>query len=63
MATSVGMAIARQWLRATYNRPGFDLFDFNVYALCGDGDMMEGVASEAASLGRPSAAVQSVLDL
>ena len=38
------------WLRATYNRPGFDLFDFNVYALCGDGDMMEGVASEAASL-------------
>ena len=50
VATSVGMAIAEQWLRATYNRPGFDLFDFNVYALCGDGDMMEGVASEAASL-------------
>jgi transketolase len=49
-ATSVGMAIARQWLGATYNRPGFDLVDFNVYALCGDGDMMEGVASEAASL-------------
>jgi transketolase len=49
-ATSVGMAIARQWLSATYNRPGFDLFDFNVYALCGDGDMMEGIASEAASL-------------
>ena len=49
-ATSVGMAIARQWLGATYNRPGFDLFDFNVYALCGDGDMMEGIASEAASL-------------
>ena len=44
------MAIARQWLSATYNRPGFDLFDFNVYALCGDGDMMEGIASEAASL-------------
>ena len=44
------MAIARQWLGATYNRPGFDLFDFNVYALCGDGDMMEGIASEAASL-------------
>ena len=44
------MAIAGQWLRATYNRPGFDLFDFNVYALCGDGDMMEGVASEAASI-------------
>jgi transketolase len=50
VATSVGMAIAEQWLRATYNRPGFDLFDFNVYALCGDGDMMEGVASEAASI-------------
>ncbi|HME23678.1 MAG TPA: transketolase [Acetobacteraceae bacterium] len=49
-ATSVGMAIARQWLSATYNRPGFDLFDFNVYALCGDGDMMEGITSEAASL-------------
>jgi transketolase len=50
VATSVGMAIAGQWLGATYNRPGFDLFDFNVYALCGDGDMMEGIASEAASL-------------
>ena len=35
---------------ATYNRPGFDLFDFNVYALCGDGDMMEGISSEAASI-------------
>ena len=50
VATSVGMAIAEQWLRATYNRPGFDLFDYNIYALCGDGDMMEGVASEAASI-------------
>jgi transketolase len=50
VATSVGMAIAQQWLSATYNRPGFDLFDFNIYALCGDGDMMEGVASEAASI-------------
>lgn len=49
-ATSVGMAIAGQWLSATYNRPGFDLFDFNVYTLCGDGDMMEGITSEAASL-------------
>jgi transketolase len=48
VATSVGMAIASQWLRATYNRPGFDLFDFNVYALCGDGDVMEGTTSEAA---------------
>src|SRR3984957_9220621 len=53
VATSVGMAIARQWLAARYNRevPGFeDLFNFNVYALCGDGCMMEGISSEAASL-------------
>ena len=51
LATSVGMAIARQWLATRYNQPGFeDLFDFNVYALCGDGCMMEGISSEAASL-------------
>jgi transketolase len=50
LATSVGMAIAQRWLAATYNRPGYDLFDHNVYALCGDGDMMEGISSEAASL-------------
>jgi transketolase len=49
-ATSLGMAAAGRWLAATYNRPSFDLFDFNVYALCGDGDMMEGITSEAASL-------------
>jgi transketolase len=49
VATSVGMATAGRWLAATYNRPGFELFDFDVYALCGDGDMMEGVSSEAAS--------------
>jgi len=49
-ATSVGMAAAGRWLAATYNRPGFELFDFNVYAQCGDGDMMEGISSEAASL-------------
>ena len=47
---SVGMAIASQWLAARFNRPGFDLFDFNVWTICGDGDLMEGVASEAASL-------------
>jgi transketolase len=47
---SVGMAIASKWLGANYNKPGFDIFDFNVYALCGDGDMMEGVCCEAASL-------------
>ena len=50
VATSVGMAIARQWLAARYNKPGFELFDFDVYALCGDGCMMEGISSEAASL-------------
>ncbi len=47
---SVGMAIASKWLGATYNKPGFDLFDFNVYVLCSDGDLMEGVVSEAASI-------------
>lgn len=50
VATSVGMAMAERWLAATYNRPGYDLFQHKVYALCGDGDMMEGVSSEAASL-------------
>ncbi len=50
VANSVGMAIAAQWLAARYNRPNFDLFDYNVYALCSDGDLMEGVSSEAASL-------------
>ena len=50
VSTSVGMAIAGAWLAATYNRPDYNLFDFNVYALCGDGDMMEGISSEAASL-------------
>ena len=50
VGTSVGMAIAQRWLAATYNRPGYELFDHNVYALCGDGDMMEGISSEAASL-------------
>src|SRR5262249_12296812 len=47
---SVGMAIASRWLAAHYNRPGFTVFDYNVYVICSDGDLMEGVASEAASL-------------
>ncbi len=47
---SVGMAIAGKWLAEHFNRPGFELFNYDVYAVCGDGDMMEGVASEAASL-------------
>src|SRR5208282_2825896 len=50
VATSVGMAIAGKWLAARYNRPGFDIFNYNIYAVCGDGCMMEGVSSEAASL-------------
>jgi transketolase len=47
---SVGMAIAERWLAANYNRPGFEIFNYNIYTICGDGDLMEGVASEAASL-------------
>ena len=50
VATSVGMAIAEKWLAHHFNRPGFDIFDYGIYAVCGDGCMMEGVASEAASL-------------
>ncbi len=50
VATSVGMAIAEKWLASQYNRPGFEIFDYNIYAICGDGCLMEGVASEAASL-------------
>ena len=50
IATSVGMAIARKWLGARYNKPGFAIFDYSIYAVCGDGCLMEGVGSEAASL-------------
>src|SRR5262245_3787171 len=50
VATSVGMAIAAQWQAAHFNRPGFELFDYDVYALAGDGCMMEGISGEAASL-------------
>jgi transketolase len=50
VATSVGMAIAQKWLANRYNKPGFELFNYNIYAVCGDGCMMEGIASEAASL-------------
>ena len=50
VATSVGMAIARKWLAERYNRPDFPIFDYNIYTVCGDGCMMEGVSSEAASL-------------
>ena len=50
VATSVGMAIASRWMAAHFNRPGFEMFGYDVYAVAGDGCMMEGVASEAASL-------------
>jgi transketolase len=50
VSTSVGMAIAEKWLANRYNRPDFDVFDYNIYAVCGDGCLMEGIASEAASL-------------
>ena len=50
VATSVGMAIAQKWLANRYNKPGYNIFDYNIYAVCGDGCMMEGVSSEAASL-------------
>jgi transketolase len=50
IATSVGMAIASKWLAEYFNREGFEMFGFRVYALCGDGCMMEGISHEAASL-------------
>ena len=50
VATSVGMALAGKWLAARYNKPDFDMFGYSVYALCGDGCMMEGISGEAASL-------------
>ncbi len=50
VATSVGMAIGQKWLATRYNRPNFNLFDYRIYTVCGDGCLMEGVSSEAASL-------------
>jgi transketolase len=50
VANSVGMAIAQKWLASRYNKPNFEIFDYDIYAVCGDGCMMEGVSSEAASL-------------
>jgi transketolase len=50
VATSVGMAIGEKWLAHHFNRPDFQIFDYNIYAVCGDGCLMEGVSSEAASL-------------
>src|SRR5579884_3552536 len=50
VGSSVGMSIASNWLAARYNRPGFELFNYNIYTFCSDGDLMEGIGSEAASL-------------
>jgi transketolase len=50
VATSVGMAMARWWLASFFNKPRFELFNYDVYVICGDGDMMEGISGEAASL-------------
>src|SRR5262249_10568334 len=50
VATSVGMAVAQKWLANRYNRPDFNVFDYKIYAGCGDGCMMEGISSEAASI-------------
>src|SRR6185437_11996130 len=47
---SVGMAIAQRWLAKHFNRPGFAVFAYDVYAMCSDGDMMEGISNEAASI-------------
>jgi transketolase len=49
-ANGVGMGIAQKWLADRYNKPGFELFDYNIYVICSDGDMMEGISSEAASV-------------
>jgi len=49
-ATTVGMAMGAGWMAAYFNRPGYELFDYDTYAICGDGDLMEGIAGEAASL-------------
>jgi transketolase len=50
VGNSLGMAMGSKWLAATFNRPGFEVFDYNIYAMCSDGDLMEGIGGEAASL-------------
>jgi transketolase len=49
-ANGVGMGIAQKWLADRYNKPGYDLFDYHIYVICSDGDLMEGITSEAASV-------------
>ncbi len=50
VGNSLGMAIGAKWLAANFNRPGFEIFNYNIYAMCSDGDLMEGIGGEAASL-------------
>ncbi len=50
VGNSVGMAIGSKWLAANFNRPGFEIFNYNIYTFCSDGDLMEGIGGEAASL-------------
>jgi transketolase len=50
VANSVGMAMGSRWLASHFNKPGFEMFNFDVYAICGDGCLMEGISGEAASL-------------
>lgn len=50
VGNSVGMAMAAKWFASRYDQPGFKLFDYDVYALCSDGDLMEGIGCEAASV-------------
>jgi transketolase len=50
VGNSLGMAIGAQWLAASFNQPGYEVFNYNIYAICSDGDLMEGVGGEAASL-------------
>jgi transketolase len=50
VGNSVGMAIGGKWIAATFNRPGLEIFGYNIYAICSDGDLMEGIGGEAASL-------------
>lgn len=50
VGNSLGMAIGSKWMAANFNRPGFEVFDYNIYAMCSDGDLMEGIGGEAASL-------------
>ena len=63
IATSVGMAIGEAWLANRYNRPDFEIFGYNIYAVCGDGCMMEGVGVGSGVAGGPSRLGQPVLDL